>query len=192
MLQSLSKTFSRHGNPRAAFLSAAALIPAAAALQFAFAGEAIAAQEFVVPFPANQYILDQTNAYRVQKGLPKLSAHQPPNAAADAYAHYLATHTGWDKNPHGADGRDPAARVKAQRGKFCGVWENVHTSATWPNKEDAIAAMKKAMTFWKTSPGHEANLRSPSDQIGIGVAGWKDGDKWHYVEVQVFIKTKCN
>lgn len=192
MPQSPSKAFSGARNSAKVCLLAAALLSGAAASQLATAPKALAGQEFTVPFAANQYILDQTNAYRVSKGLPKLFAHNPPNAAADAYAHYLATHTGWDNNPHGADGRDPAARVKAQKGKFCGVWENVFTSATWPNKDDAIKAMQKAMAFWKTSPGHEANLRSASDQIGIGVAGWKEGDKWHYVAVQDFIKTKCN
>lgn len=164
----------------------------AVASHLAIVDKASAGEEFPVPAAANQYILDQTNSYRVQKGLPILWVHQPPNAAADQYAHYLANHTGWDNNPHGADGRDPAARVKAQKGTFCGVWENVQTSWTEPNKADEISAMEKAMTFWKNSPGHEANLRSDSNQLGIGVAGWKDGSKWHYVVVQDFIKTKCN
>lgn len=176
-------------NLKACLLLLAALAVTAAA-QLANVTKA-SAQEFPVPEDANQYILDQTNAYRAQKGLPALSVTPRPNIAADHYAHYLATHTGWDNNPHGADGKDPAGRMTAAGGKFCKIWENVHTSWTKPNKDDTIAAMEKAMTFWKTSPGHEANLRSASDHMGIGVAGWKAGDEWHYVEVQDFVDTSC-
>ena len=32
-----------------------------------------AAQKFTVPVEANQYILDQTNLYRQQNGMPKLA-----------------------------------------------------------------------------------------------------------------------
>jgi hypothetical protein len=47
------------------------------------------------------------------------------------------------------------------------------------------------MRFWKKSPGHERALRSASTEIGVGVAGWKHGDKWYYQEIQLFIDTSC-
>jgi hypothetical protein len=51
--------------------------------------------------------------------------------------------------------------------------------------------MDAAMRFWKRSPGHERALRSPSNEIGVGVAGWRHGNQWYYQEIQVFIDTSC-
>lgn len=52
--------------------------------------------------------------------------------------------------------------------------------------------MEHAMSFWKTSLGHEANLRrAEADQMGIGVYGWKLGNLWYYNSVEVFLRTKC-
>jgi hypothetical protein len=47
------------------------------------------------------------------------------------------------------------------------------------------------MRFWKHSPGHERALRSPSTEIGVGMAGWRHGNQWYYQEIQVFIDTSC-
>ena len=47
------------------------------------------------------------------------------------------------------------------------------------------------MRFWKKSPGHERALRSRSNEIGVGVAGFRHGNQWWYQEIQVFIDTSC-
>ena len=47
------------------------------------------------------------------------------------------------------------------------------------------------MRFWEHSPGHERALRSPSTEIGVGMAGWRHGNQWYYQEIQVFIDTSC-
>jgi hypothetical protein len=51
--------------------------------------------------------------------------------------------------------------------------------------------MDAAMRFWKKSPGHERALRSRSNEIGVGVAGFRHGNQWWYQEIQVFIDTSC-
>jgi hypothetical protein len=47
------------------------------------------------------------------------------------------------------------------------------------------------MRFWKKSPGHERALSSASTEIGVGVAGWRHGNQWYYVEIQMFLDTSC-
>jgi uncharacterized protein YkwD len=151
--------------------------------------EVATAQEFRVPSDANQYILDQTLAYRASKGVQKVWVKGAPNRAADKYARFLAEN---NLSGHTADGRQPGDRVKAEGGKFCGVSENVHESWSSPSPASWQDAMQQAMNFWKTSPGHEANLRrAEADQMGIGVHGWKHGDRYYYKSVQVFLQTKC-
>src|SRR5437879_602847 len=76
------------------------------------------AQQFTVPNSANQYLLDQTNAYRVQKGRQKLTAHQPANLAANQYALFLAknnrpTRDEEGEKSHFLDGSTPPKRVQA-------------------------------------------------------------------------------
>ena len=148
-----------------------------------------AAQQFTVPFEANQYILDQTNLYRQQNGLPKLTMFHPANKAADDYAQFLAQNKA---SGHEADGRTPTDRVNAAggKGKFCAIAENVHGSWASPMKSWEQASAR-AMEAWKNSSGHAANMRSGNNKMGIGVHGWKHGDMWHYRFVQVFVLTNC-
>lgn len=147
------------------------------------------AQQFVVPASAKVEIIDATNAYRQTKGLPPLRESESASRVAQAYAHYLAEA---NKTGHHADGRDPVQRLHAARVSFCKFQgENWH--ASWTRREKAApgTAMSSAMRFWKKSPGHERALRSSSTEIGVGVAGWKHGDRWYYQEVQLFIDTSC-
>ncbi|MEX2167155.1 MAG: CAP domain-containing protein [Methyloceanibacter sp.] len=134
-------------------------------------------------------IVGATNAYRQQKGLYALRQHAGANRVAQAYATYLAR---TNKTGHGADGRSPSQRLRAGGVTYCKFrGENWHRSWTRPKRASSSAAMGKAMAFWKRSPGHERALRSPSTDIGVGVAGWKHGDRWIYTEVQMFIDTTC-
>jgi uncharacterized protein YkwD len=147
------------------------------------------AQQFVVPASAKAEIIDQTNAYRKAKGLPPLRESESASRVAQAYAHYLAEA---NKTGHRADGRDPVQRLRAAGVSFCKFQgENWHVSWTRRDKASPGTAMASAMRFWKKSSGHERALRSPSTDIGVGVAGWKHGDRWYYQEVQLFIDTSC-
>jgi len=147
------------------------------------------AQAFAVSEAARAAIVSDTNAYRRAKGLAPLSESFGANRAAQAYADYLARN---DKTGHHADGRGPAERLRDAGIAFCKFrGENWHQSWTRPNRASVDTAMQKAMLFWKRSPGHERALRSASNEIGVGVAGWRRDNRWVYVAVQVFIDTSC-
>jgi uncharacterized protein YkwD len=138
---------------------------------------------------ARSAIVSETNAYRRQKGLAALGHSAGASQVAQAYAVYLARNY---KTGHHADGRSPPQRLRAAGVKFCKFQgENWHLSWTRPKRASVGAAVAKAMRFWKNSPGHERALRSRSTEIGVGVAGWKHGNRWYYVEVQMFIDTSC-
>jgi uncharacterized protein YkwD len=146
------------------------------------------AQQFDAP-GARSAIVSSTNAYRQQKGLAPLRQSDGASQVAQAYATYLARTR---KTGHTADGRNPPGRLRAAGVKFCKFrGENWHQSWTRPKRVSVGAATAKAMRFWKRSPGHERALRSASTEIGVGVAGWRHGSQWYYVEVQMFLDTSC-
>lgn len=147
------------------------------------------AQEFAVPASGRAAIISETNAYRQAKGLAPLRESPSADRVAQSYATFLAR-TG--KTGHGADGSNPVARLRAAGIKYCKFrGENWHESWTRPNRASTSVAMGKAMRFWKQSPGHERALRSASTEIGVGVAGWRHGNQWYYVSVQMFFDTSC-
>jgi uncharacterized protein YkwD len=147
------------------------------------------AQQFEIPANAKAAIIEATNAYRQTKSLAPLSENEGASREAQAYASYLAQTM---KGGHSADGRDPVQRLRAGGVKFCKFrGENWHESWTRPARASPAVAMDAAMRFWKKSPGHERALRSPSNEIGVGVAGWRHGNQWYYQEIQVFIDTSC-
>ncbi len=169
--------------------SPATLVSALASMAAcALAGPA-EAQQFEIPASAKTAIVDQTNEYRHEKGLAPLSESPEASREAQAYATYLAETA---KTGHSADGRSPFQRLRASGVKFCKFrGENWHESWTRPAPASAGAAVAAAMLFWKHSPGHERALRSPSTEIGVGMAGWRHGNQWYYQEIQVFIDTSC-
>ena len=134
-------------------------------------------------------VLTETNAYRASKSIPELQENAALQAAANAYAVYLAEH---EKMGHTADGRNPPKRVSAQGYKGCFVSENVWSSFRHSETMLAGELARKAMDGWKKSPGHNANLlQKRAHEIGIGAAGWKlDGGQEVFRVVQVFT-TEC-
>ena len=134
-------------------------------------------------------VLAETNAYRASKDIPQLQENTALEAAATAYAIYLAEH---EKTGHTADGRTPPKRVSAQGYKGCFISENVWSSFRHPQTMLAEELARKAMDGWKKSPGHNANLLGKrAHEIGIGAAGWKlDGGQEIFRVVQVFA-TEC-
>ena len=134
-------------------------------------------------------ILTETNAYRASKNIPELQENAALEAAATAYAVYLAEH---EKMGHTADGKNPPKRVSAQGYKYCFISENVWSSFRHPQTMLTEELARKAMDGWKKSPGHNANLlQKRAHEIGIGAAGWKlDGGQEIFRVVQVFA-TEC-
>ncbi len=131
-------------------------------------------------------VFTETNAYRASKNLPRLQQNAALEAAATAYAAYLAEH---EKMGHTADGSNPAKRVSAQGYKWCFISENVWSSFRKPETTLSEDLARQAMNGWKASPGHNANLlEKRAHEIGIGAAGWKqDGGKDIFRVVQVFV-----
>jgi uncharacterized protein YkwD len=164
------------------------LLGLAVAAQFA-AGMQANAQQFTVPQNARTLIFDATNAYRAEHGLPALRLSPNASKVAQGYAKYLAE---TDKVGHRADGRSARDRLMAGGMEVCQVWENWHKSwADDGSRMPVDEAMTKAMFFWKNSPGHERTLRARAKEIGIGVVGWKHGNRWMYTEVQLFFDRSC-
>jgi uncharacterized protein YkwD len=130
-------------------------------------------------------VLTETNAYRVSKNLPQLQQNAALEAAAAAYAAYLAEH---EATGHTADGSNPAKRVSAQGYKWCFISENVWSSFRKPETTLSGELARKAVDGWKKSPAHNANLlEKRAHEIGIGAAGWKqDGGKDIFRVVEVF------
>jgi uncharacterized protein YkwD len=152
----------------------------------ACAAPAASAQE--VPLDASTVraaVLAETNAYRASKNLPQLQPNAVLEAAATAYATYLAEH---EAMGHNADGGSPAKRVSAQGYKWCFISENVWSSFRKPETTLSEELARKAVDGWKKSPGHNANLlEKRAHDIGIGAAGWKqEGGKDIFRVVQVF------
>jgi hypothetical protein len=149
------------------------------------------AQRKYINFRTPNLVWYQVNLYRSQKGVPGLTADKRLNAAAQAYAVFLAEHNRRDGAPtiHTADGRDPTARARAQ-GYQCAVVENVAAQWASPPSDQASAtrrAMSRALDWWKHSPPHEAAMRDPNFKYtGLGVAAWIHGNEEIYHFVQLF------
>jgi uncharacterized protein YkwD len=119
-------------------------------------------------------VLSETNAYRKTSAAPQLRRSAALDAAAAAYAMYLAEHEGMG---HTADGRTPAKRAYAQGYQWCYVAENVWGGWRKPDPMTVNEVSRDAMEGWKKSPGHNANLLDKrAHDIGIGAAAWRQGD----------------
>jgi uncharacterized protein YkwD len=125
-----------------------------------------------------------TNEHRTASQLPRASRSYRLNGAAHNYAVFLAR---VDGEGHHADGKDVSQRVQeAGFGPYCFVGENVYVY--WSVTSDAgWDVAKKAVDWWKQSPGHNANmLNRSSNHIGTGMAKAKHGNKYVWKAVQVF------
>jgi uncharacterized protein YkwD len=157
-----------------------------ALLLLACAASSASAQE--VPLDAatvRAAVLAETNAYRASKNLPQVQQNASLEAAAASYAAYLAEH---EATGHTADGSSPGKRASAQGYKWCFVSENVWSSFRKPETTLSQELARQAISGWKNSPGHNANLlEKRAHEIGIGAAGWKqEGGKDVFRVVQLF------
>lgn len=133
------------------------------------------AQEVPLDVPTlKAAVLADTNAYRSSKNIAQLKESAALDAAAQAYAVYLAEH---EARGHTADGSSPPKRASAQGYKWCFLSENVWSSFHRPQTILADEVARTAMEGWKRSPGHNANLLTThARDIGVGAAAWKKED----------------
>ena len=129
---------------------------------------------------ASAMILEQTNAFRKEHDLPPLASNQALEKAAVDFAKFMArTH----EYGHQADKREPWHRAEAAGYKYCAVLENIAFQYQ-SNGLDTQPMADAFMQGWKDSPGHRANMLSPTPvEIGIGVAM---ADNGVYYAVQKF------
>src|SRR5262249_24828071 len=117
------------------------------------------------------------NQYRAQQGRTQLPADPALSRAAEKYARFLAQRDQalpQGDAGHQLDGRTPTARAQAE-GYGGGVRENIQWSGGFAHPAAA------AMTSWKNSPPHNANMVNPGHTaMGVGAAVSATG-KWFFV-----------
>jgi uncharacterized protein YkwD len=118
--------------------------------------------------PAHQAMFDALNEYRVANGLPKLIYSKTLEIAADAMVIDL-----WQRsffahiNP---DGLNPGQR--AVNAGFCHQYVGENLAA-------GQNTLDRAMTAWKNSPGHNANMLHPA-YVYVGVSYSVDTNGRYY------------
>jgi uncharacterized protein YkwD len=157
----------------------------AALLAFVFSLPALGEEVPIDIATLTSAIRTETNSYRKSKGIDELRPNDKLDAAAAAYAMYLAEHDG---SGHIADGRNPSKRAYAQGYQWCYVAENVWAGWRKPDSMLVDEVARKAIEGWKRSPGHNSNLLDKrTKDIGIGAAAWRHGDgRVVFRTVQVF------
>jgi len=118
--------------------------------------------------PMHQAMFEALNEYRAANGLPPLIYSKTLEAAADAQAVDL-----WERaffahvNP---DGQNPGQRAVAAG--FCHEYVGENLAA-------GQNTLDKAMTAWKNSPGHNANMLQPA-YVYVGVSYSVDANGRYY------------
>lgn len=105
-----------------------------------------------------QAVLAEVNNFRAQNGLPPVRLNPQLNNAAQSHSDFQAATS---KMSHdGAGGSQVSDRVRQQGYNFRSVNENV----AWNQKTP-----QEVVQAWINSPGHRANLLSPSvTEVGVG------------------------
>lgn len=116
---------------------------------------------------AETLVVELTNKVRQREKLGSVKPDKALNAAARAYAAYLAKSGTFS---HTADGKEPASRAAASGYRLCQIAENLAMS----ENSDGFAAKELAtqtLEGWLNSPGHRANLLAKNvTDIGVAVA----------------------
>jgi uncharacterized protein YkwD len=127
-----------------------------------------------------QSVIDATNAFRRQYGLPALKPTVKLLIVAQNHARNMARQDRFgdtDKNGHVLDGKNVEYRVQASGYAFSHLAENVGYQLRRP---DPAAAM---MEGWKNSSGHRKNMLLPDiTELGVGAAQGKSS-RWYFVQV---------
>lgn len=129
---------------------------------------------------ASAAIVVGTNAFRQAEGRQRLERQPQLDAAAAAFAEYMArTH----RYGHTADGREPSERAQAQGYAYCVIAENI----AYQYKSTGFTTDGLAGDFvegWKNSPEHRHNMLDPVVvEIGAGVAQSSKDGRWFGVQL---------
>lgn len=131
---------------------------------------------------AEAAIIQMTNAFRAENHLGTVAPSAHLQAAAKAFADYLARSGAF---AHTADGRQPAERATAAGYQYCIVAENLALHRSNRGFE-TIDLAQRAVEGWKNSPPHRANLLQPDvTETGIGIARSADANP-KFLTVQLF------
>jgi uncharacterized protein YkwD len=116
-------------------------------------------------------IVQQTNAFRAQNDLPALAVNTQLTKAAQKYARVMAVQDNFSHT--GPDGSSPWERIRKADYDFSDAAENLAAGHTTPTS---------AMTGWKNSSGHRANLLAYQvKEIGVGYYYYpKDDGRYTY------------
>jgi uncharacterized protein YkwD len=127
-----------------------------------------------------QKILDATNAFRKENGLPPLKPTVRLLSIAQSHARNMARQDKYgdsDQNGHVLDGQGLDYRIKVGGYAFSRVAENVGYQLRRSGPADAM------MEGWKKSPGHRKNMLLPDiTELGVGAAQGKSA-RWYFVQV---------
>lgn len=115
-----------------------------------------------------QEIIDLTNQFRTQEGLPPLRKNETLMTAARDHAWNMAVE---ENLTHLLHGKDPGTRLK----EFGYEWTWCGENIAW-NQRSSEAALQA----WKDSPGHRANLLTrKGDEFGVGIVYSRAGEPYY-------------
>ena len=134
---------------------------------------------------AAKAIVEQTNAFRKDKGRDPLTVDARLTAAAQYFADYMAR---TDEYGHRADGQGPAERAKKHEYEYCILGENI-AYAFDSRGFDTGPLAGQFVTGWEKSPPHRRNMLDP-DVTQIGVAVARSEKTGYYYAVQEFGRPK--
>jgi uncharacterized protein YkwD len=109
--------------------------------------------------PDLQKLLELHNAYRDSKGLGALAVNALLTAAAQKHAQWMAANQNMSHT--GAGGSGPGSRASAEGYRYRAIGENIAMGYATP---------ESVMQGWKSSAGHNRNILSTWQHIGLGLA----------------------
>jgi Cysteine-rich secretory protein family len=129
----------------------------------------------------DRLVIESTNGFRREEGASAVERNPQLEAAARAFAQYMAQ-TG--RYGHEVDGSSPSDRARSQGYDYCIVSENIayaYDSRGFSTPELA----RKFFEGWKTSPGHRKNMldRAVTDTAVAVALSPRSG---YYYAVQMF------
>ena len=130
-------------------------------------------------------IVQQTNRFRREQGLPPLQPSDKLRQTAQYFADYMAA---TDEYGHEADGHTAAERAEDHGYDFCLVLENI----AYQYHSSGFTARELSHDFtqnWQESAGHRKNMLD-RDVVETGVAVAQNQDTQYYYAVQMFGRPK--
>ncbi|HKZ96435.1 MAG TPA: CAP domain-containing protein [Hyphomicrobiaceae bacterium] len=131
-------------------------------------------------------IVEMTNAFRAENKLADVRPNGQLQAAARAFAAFLAKSGEFS---HTADGHQPGDRVTGAGYQWCQVGENLALHVDSRGFESRDLA-RKSVEGWINSPAHRENMLAPHvTEIGVAIAKAADKDP-KYISVEVFARPR--